>query len=490
MSETSEQESSLEVLESERQKSLGAIGGVFGVLLFLAVVGAIVGMSLSLQASELEQVKMAGGLVGAAGLILAIGLILIFHFALRWQSFRTLMSVLMVFIVFGVTAATIGVLRKTRPEAAKSEEVEALVPRVEVAVAELFEKEVTITGEGVVESQRVVSLMAEVVGKLVEVNPSLVPGGRVREGEILVRIEASDYRAILEQSKAAKERAKMAVADAELALEQEEARRKQALRDWAKLGKGEPSDLLARKPQIASVQASLASARAEVVSAEAEIKRAALNLERTVIRAPFDSVVRRESVEVGAVVGQGSEIATLFSERNLEVQLPLKLADYALLQRDGNGQVVGEVQLTGKLGERVVIWPGRVLRTSGEVERGALTAGVVIAVEPADGEGELRFPPTGLFLEAKLKGQALSGAVQIPREAVRDGSRAAIVGTDGLLEFRDLEVVRATRMSVIVQSGVKAGEQVILTRLSGATAGMKVQVGSEPNEEASQEEAE
>lgn len=383
----------------------------------------------------------------------------------RKLALRAVASFLAVVLILGATAGRAYFLFSNRPEA-KKKEVEAIVDPV-VAVSEVLEAQggVEILAEGIVESQRVVTLTAEVSGKIIEVSPQLVPGGRVREGEVLARLETADYSASLEQ-------AKSAVADAELAIEQEIAKRDQALRDWETLGKGEPSSLLSRKPQ-------LASARARLESVKAEAQRAARNLERTVLRAPFDAVVRQESVEVGAVLAPGTQLATLFSERSLEVELPLRLEDYALLQRDEQGQVQGSVVLLGSLGSREVRWPARILRTTGEVERGALTAGVVVGVEAADGEGEFRLPPPGLFVKAKLEGQALSKAVVVPREAIRDGSRVAVATEKGLLEFRDLEVVRSSATEVLVTAGVKAGEQVILTRLSSPSEGMRVAVNEE-----------
>lgn len=387
----------------------------------------------------------------------------------RRLALRAVGSFLAVLVILGGTAGFAYIMKANQPEA-KKKEVEAIPdPVVKVSRVVLAEGGVQILAEGVIESQRVVTLTAEVSGKIIEVNPQLVPGGRVREGEVLARLETADYAAALEQAKAA-------VADAELAIEQETAKRDQSLRDWESLGKGEPSSLLARKPQ-------LASARARLESAKAEAQRAARNLERTVLRAPFDAVVRQESVEVGAVLAPGTQLATLFSERSLEVELPLRLEDYALLQRDEQGQVQGEVVLWGKLGSREVEWPAQVLRTTGEVERGALTAGVVVGVQAADGEGEFRLPPPGLFVKARLEGQALSQAVVVPREAIRDGDRVAVVTEERVLEFRDLRVVRSTSAEVLVSEGVEAGELVILTRLNNASDGMTVAI-EEDSEEA------
>ena len=405
----------------------------------------------------------------------------------RGLALRAVVSFLAVLVILGMAFAAIWIMILSKPKAAKKAEVAAMARTVQVATIEQAEGEVEIRADGVVESQRVVNLTAEVTGKLIEVNANLVPGGKVREDEVLVVIDSSDYRAALEQAKATVERARMTVADSELAIEQEEARRDQSLRDWKKLGEGAPSDLLSRKPQLLSAQARLASARADVMSAEAEVERANRNLARTVIRAPFDAVVREESVEVGAVLAPGTMLATLFSERSLEVELPLTLEDYALLRRDEIGAVKGEVFLKGKLGVREVTWPGRIVRTTGEVERGALTASVVVAVEAADGEGELRLPPPGMFVQAELKGQVLSQAFVVPREAVREGDRVAIVSEEGKIEFRELSVVRADAMSVYTSRGVSKGEQVVLTRLAGAVEGMEVEVAAPKEEETPKE---
>lgn len=394
----------------------------------------------------------------------------------RGVALRAVMSFVAVLAILGGMFVVIWILVLSKPSAAKKAVAPAMARTVEVAEVRPAEGGARIRAEGIVESQRVVNLTAEVTGKLIEVNANLVPGGKVRQDETLVVIDPSDYRAALEQSKASLERARMSVADAQLAIEQEEAKRDQALRDWEKLGRGPASDLLARRPQLASAEARLASSKADVESAQAEMERASRNLARTVIRAPFDAVVRQESVEIGAVLSPGTMLATLFSERSLEVELPLRLEDYALLRRNESGQVEGEVSLRGTLGVREVTWPGRIVRTTGEVERGALTAGLVVAVDATDGEGELRLPPPGLFVKAELTGQSLQNAFAVPREAVREGDRVAVLTDNNTITFRNLEVVRSTADQVLVSEGVTLGEKVILTRIAGAIEGMEVEV--------------
>lgn len=377
----------------------------------------------------------------------------------RGKALKAVLSFVAVIVVFILTGVAISILNATKPEAEKKESVAVALPQV--AVAEVLRREgrTLITAEGVVESGRVVTLSAEVGGKIVELSPRLTAGGQVRAGELLARIEMADYRAALEQ-------AKSAVADAALAVEQEQAKRAQALRDWEQLGQGEPSDLLVRKPQ-------LASAKARLESAKAEVERAQRNVERTVIRAPFDAVVREEAVEIGANLVPGAQLVTLFSPTELEVELPLKLEDYAVLRREESGQPVGEVTLRAQLGAQNMEWQGEIVRTSGEVARGALTAGVVVEIAPGK-EGEA-LPPPGLFVNAVLEGDEVAGLV-VPRESVRDGNRVVIVKEDQTIEFRELTIVRTTPESVLVSGGVEQGERVVLTRLNNAVGGMEVEV--------------
>jgi RND family efflux transporter MFP subunit len=379
----------------------------------------------------------------------------------RKSDLKAVLSFVIGLVMLALVAGLSFVLLKTmqKPEAV---EVSEPIPSVQVVEVRPYEGNTEIEAEGVVETLREVTLSAQVSGKVTEVGDNVKAGGRVTAGELLVRLEEADYQTALEQ-------AKSQVAEAELALEQEEARRDQALRDWEKLGKGEIGDLLARKPQLKSVRSSLESARAEVA-------RAQRDLERTEIQAPFAGVIRSESVERGAIVSPGVELMTLFSPSELEVMLPIPLSKYGLLARDETGNLTGNAVVRGTLGGEEWTWPGEIVRSSGEVESGALTSGVVISVQPADLEGPLRFPPPGLFVNVTLSGSRLNDAVIIPRQAVRGSNEVYILGEGNQLELRELTVTRATREEVLATAGVKAGELLVTTRMSSATEGLNVKV--------------
>lgn len=349
----------------------------------------------------------------------------------------------------------------------KKEEVVTSLPSVEVIAVESYEGQAEIAGEGIVATLREVTVSPEISGKIIEVGENVKMGGQVRAGELLVRIDRADYQNALDQALAQ-------IADAEMAIIQEEARRDQALRDWETLGTGEPSDLLSRKPQLKAAEARLAGIRTEVA-------RAQRNLERTEIRAPFDGTIRSELVERGMNVTPNMELMTLFSPSELEVMLPVALSNYGMLSRDELGNLTGKAILTGDLGGETLTWPGQIVRGSGEIASGALTAGVVVAIQASDREGPLRFPPPGLFVQATLMGNDLAGTVVIPREAVRGSDEVFVVNDGGTIERRQLTIVRSNRDEILASKGVEPGERLITTRMNSAVDGMEVVVaGAEP----------
>ena len=115
------------------------------------------------------------------------------------------------------------------------------------------------------------------------------------------------------------------LADAELALIQEEARAEQAARDWEKIGGDKPaSDLVLRVPF-------LISAKARVTAAIASRNKAKADLDRTKIVAPFDCRVRSVNMNLGATIVPGAQLGTIYDPNNLMIRLPFSLDDYAQL---------------------------------------------------------------------------------------------------------------------------------------------------------------
>jgi RND family efflux transporter MFP subunit len=382
----------------------------------------------------------------------------------RKTALRAVFSFLAVLLLVGLSLGIAIVLVVNRRLAAEVE-AERPLPTVELLSVKMQDHPVVIETQGVVESRRETSLAAELTGRVVEISPNLKRGAVVAEGERLVQIDPADYRSALA-------RAEAALAEARLVLAQEEARSDQARMDWQKLGRGAGSPLVLREPQREAAQATVASAQAEV-------ERARRDVERTEIRAPFAASVRDAAVEVGAVVNPGQKIATLFSASDLEVRLALPLEDFGFLQRAPDGTAKGRTTLRGTIGGELYEWPAEPVRLDQEIDRRTLSGHLIVRVIPQPGSA-FSLPPVGLFVQAKLEGSTLAHVAEVPRRALLEGSRALVLDADARIQFRDVDVIRTTRDTAVVRSGLTDGERLVLTRLSAPVNGMQVRPESAP----------
>ncbi|MDE0008155.1 MAG: efflux transporter periplasmic adaptor subunit, partial [Gammaproteobacteria bacterium] len=161
---------------------------------------------------------------------------------------------------------------------------------VEVGTAERVPVTYTVRSQGTVTPRTSTTLISEVSGNIVDVAPAFVSGGFFRKGDVLVRIDPRTYRTNVKRASAAVARAQTQVAT-------ENALAGYAFQDWQRLrsldaATGPASDLTLRKPQLAEAIAGLESA-------EADMEQAVEDLRRTIIRAPYDGMVRSKRADVG-----------------------------------------------------------------------------------------------------------------------------------------------------------------------------------------------
>ena len=165
---------------------------------------------------------------------------------------------------------------------------------VDVLRLETLSTQLSVRSQGTVLPRTQTTLGAEVAGTIVEISPKFIPGGVFRAGEVLLRIDATDYR--------------VAVRQAEALVKQ----RKIEFDGAAKL-----------RQQGYRAEAEYASAAAALATAEADLVRAKRNLERTFIRLPYWGMVRSKEADLGQFVNPGTRLGVTFATDYAEVRLPL-----------------------------------------------------------------------------------------------------------------------------------------------------------------------
>jgi RND family efflux transporter MFP subunit len=345
-----------------------------------------------------------------------------------------------------------------------------------VTQVELRDRPLVVRSQGTVSPRTASTLSSEVSGRVIRVAPSFAAGGFFENGELLVRIDPTDYREIVVQARATQ-------AQAALRLEQERAEAEIARREWEELGGDDPSPLTLREPQLAQALASLEAARAAV-------ERAERDLARTEIRAPYAGRVRSERIDVGDFVTRGAALAEIYAVDAAEIRLPLPDDDLAYLdlpldyRGDEHDAPGPRVVLSARFAGKTHRWEGRIVRTEGEIDRRSRMVHAVARVRDPYARGDdPNRPPlaVGLFVHAEIEGHTVPDAAVVPRAAVRGEDQVLVVSEDDRLHFRTVEIYRRAQDDVIVTGGLEHGERVCISPLAVVTDGMRVRTAEEPS---------
>ncbi len=399
-----------------------------------------------------------------------------------------LLSILRLLLPVGILAGGIGVLVLlvvTKPQAERKAPPD-IIPEVETKILEPEAYTVQIETQGTVKARTQTTLIPEVSGKITEVNARFREGGFFSEGDLLLRIDPSDYAAAVTLAKAE-------VAEARLRLAEEEAQNRQAKEDWERLGKGEPADdLVLRRPQ-------LALARANLEAAQANLRQARRNFERTIIRAPYDGRILRKNVDVGQVVSPGTNLATVYAVDYAELRLPVTTAEYDLLnlplpRRGEEIDPVAEqsvpVTLRTRFGKREVNWEGRIVRVEGAIDTGSRQVYVIAQVDDPYGRRYEEPLKVGLFVEAVIEGRTFEEVYRLPRTALREGKYVLTLTEENRLRRVPVDPLWTTAEEVVFrESEIEPGTEASLTQLALAVDGMEVRPMKEKAEESAPAEA-
>lgn len=331
-----------------------------------------------------------------------------------------------------------------------------------------------VSSYGIVKPKYETQLVAQVSGQIVELSDVFVRGGFVKKGQLLARIDPSDYQAALIDAQAT-------MATARAALETEVAQGKVAEREWKQITDSSPTELSLRKPQ-------LAQELARVKAAQAAILRAERNLERTEIKAPYDAMVDSRDIGLGSFVTTGSPVGHVLGTAIAEVRLPVADNQLQFLVNEGEQ---ANVHLNGVFAGKATQWQAQIARSEGVVDNKSRMSYLVAEINDPyrlqSNGGEIAPIRFGSYVNADIVGTKIAQASVIPRYLVVDG-RVALLDAESKLHYAEIGVVRQQGSNVIVANGLADGDQLIISALDYPIDGMKLALAGEEAVDSSDEE--
>lgn len=375
---------------------------------------------------------------------------------------KTLLRRLSPFFILLLFIVGAALLMKTK-EAPEQKPENMPIPIVDITLVKQQTISFNLPSYGTVSPKNKTQLVTEVQGRILTISPQFVAGGIVKKGEQLAQLEPSDYEADLMQAEAT-------LAQATAALNEEIARGEVAKIEFKGYDKGLPPELGLRIPQLKKEQAN-------VKYAQAALARAQRNLERTVIRAPFDGIIKARNVDLGQYVTLGTNLGELYDTRIAEIRLPISNDDLAYLGSVDNPDT--EVTLSASLAGKMNSWKGNIIRSEGVIDADNRMIYLVAEIKDpylrehhVKGSLPLKY---GSFVNAHIKGRTVDGIVKLPRHVVRN-EHVALINDKNIVEMRHVNVVRSDLEHVFIKDGLKTGERIAITQISNIADGQLVKV--------------
>ena len=365
------------------------------------------------------------------------------------QSFSSRFSfiLLLVFTLFALVAC------------GNESPAEQVHPPIEVNVVRAVEHSVPIGGlyPGRTVGSKEVQVRARVEGILLR--RAYTEGQAVTAGQLLFEIDAAPFEVALNRVKA-----QLAQANATLSA---------AHRRWQRAQELIKTNAISRRERD-DTESDLDFAKAAVKLAEAEVQAAKINLDYTQVKAPIAGITSREAVSEGSLVGPDNSLLTTITQLDplwVNVSLPdkLVLGIRRMIER-------GEAAFEGKREVEIIVGQGEQYPFYGQINF------TESAIDRRTGTVQLRAiipnPENALlpgqFLRVKLHGLMSLNSIVLPARAVLQGAQGTYVykvGKDNKAEMVDVTLGMDADEGVIIESGVDAGDLIIVDGVSRVQPG-------------------
>lgn len=363
----------------------------------------------------------------------------------------------LIWIVLLIAVVVGGLLLKPKKTAAP-----VVAPVAAAAVLEFLPQEVvtvaplelrqTLALSGALRAVEQVSVKARVGG---EVRDVLVREGEaVKAGQVLVRMDTSEYQARVDQA-----RGTLNAARGQLDIATKARDNNQALLDKGFISRNAFDN--------AASQYAIAQANVDAARGALEIVQKSLN--DTVIRAPMSGLISLRSVQPGEKVSPDNRLLDIINLQKMELEAAVPTSDI--------GQVVLGQPVTLRVEGLDISFSGRVTRINPSTQNGSRS--VLVYVQVPNPQSMLR---AGMFAEAQLTLRSKTGVLALPLGALHKDSSATYVYAieDGKLVKKiitpGIEGRDGDDSKIEITDGLSAGAQVIRNNMGTLRTGSAVRI--------------
>jgi RND family efflux transporter MFP subunit len=349
---------------------------------------------------------------------------------------------------------------------------------VEVAtVSQIFPSQTLsqLNASGYVVAQRKAAVASKITGRLVAL--MVEEGNRVKEGQIIARLENEDVTASRNQAEANLRASHANLGEAKAQME-DTLRTFNRYKQLVGGGYIAKSQYDTAEAQYLRAQAAVASAEAAVKASEAALQGANVALDYTLIRAPFDAVVLTKNADIGDIVtplgaaaNAKAAVVTIADMGSLQVEADVAETNLGLAKP---GQPC-EIQLDALPNSR---FRGMVHTIVPTVDRSKATILVKVRFLDKDPRILPEMRAKVAFLSRSLKEEEQTSITAVtPSSLVNKGNQLSVfVVRENRVEEREIKVGHPLGDVMEVLAGVEAGEKVVIKPPKRLRSGSRIKI--------------
>ena len=322
-----------------------------------------------------------------------------------------------------------------------------------------------LNASGYVTARRQATVSSKITGRVTEV--LIEEGMEVEAGQVMASLDDSNIRAAFELARAQLESARRGLDETNALLD--EARiNYDRQRQLVAQNLASAADLDRARALFGSLEARLRRNEADVEVAARQVDIYQEQLDDTVIRAPFAGVVVAKNAQPGEMVSPVSAgggftrtgIGTIVDMSSLEIEIDVNEAYINRVSPDQGAVATLDAYPDWKI-------PAHVIAIIPTADRQRATVEVRVGFDQLD---DRILPDMGVKVAFHEAGAVEDGAVEvrygvlIPEEALRkDGGRNIVfVADSGIAERRAVSAAEFNSGTILVESGLKQGERVVI----------------------------
>ncbi|MFZ3327720.1 MAG: efflux RND transporter periplasmic adaptor subunit [Methylocella sp.] len=350
-------------------------------------------------------------------------------------------------ILLIVVLAGAGVFASIEGSASKNSAAVPVSPPMPIVAGTVAQRDVPIylTGVGTVIAYNTDIIRAQIQGQIVSIN--FTEGQRVHAGDLLAQIDPRPYQAQLDQEEAT--------------LDHDKAHQHNGQINLQRYSKLLEQNSIARE-QVENQQAAVEEQNAQIKIDQALIEAAKVQLSYTRLTSPIDGMVGIRQIDVGNIISPSNTNGLVVVTQLDPISLIFTLPETVLLQIQQQQQKTNAplTVLAYSQDNTIKLDQGTLGLVNNEIVQ---TTGSIQLKANFPNKSNRLWP--GELVNVRLLVDTRHDGLTVPASVVQQGPQgpyAYVVKPDSTVELRPIKVAQVSDGQALIDSGLKANEQVVV----------------------------